>query len=44
MLAGLTIGEIGTEKLTKYLPPLLQDPSRKVRLAAAKATLCRRTR
>lgn len=44
MLAALAIGEIGTEKLKKYLPPLLQDPSKKVRLAAAKATLCRRTR
>ncbi len=43
-LAALAIGEIGTDKLTKYLPPLLQDPSKKVRLAAAKAALRRRTR
>ena len=39
MLAALAIGEIGTEKLKKHLPPLLQDPSKQVRLAAAKAAL-----
>ncbi len=44
LLAALAIGEIGTEKLMRYLPPLLQDPSKKVRLAAAKATLRRRTK
>jgi HEAT repeat protein len=37
--AALAIGEIGTEPLTKYLPALLSDPSKAVRLAAAKAVL-----
>ncbi len=41
MFAALAIGEIGTEPLTKYLPQLLQDPSKPVRLAAAKAVLRR---
>ncbi len=39
VFAALAIGEIGTPSLTKYLPPLLQDPFKPVRLAAAKATL-----
>jgi len=41
VLAALAIGEIGTESLAKYLPPLLQDPAQTVRLAAAKAVLRR---
>ena len=40
-LAALAIGEIGTETPAKYLPQLLQDPSKTVRLAAAKAVLRR---
>jgi HEAT repeat protein len=39
VFAALAIGEIGTPKLTRYLPPLLQDPFKPVRLAAAKAVL-----
>ena len=44
VFAALAIGEIGTEPLTKYLPQLLQDPSKPVRLAAAKAILRHATR
>jgi HEAT repeat protein len=40
-LAALAIGEIGTDSLARYLPQLLQDPSKVVRLAAAKAVLRR---
>jgi HEAT repeat protein len=40
-LAALAIGEIGTDRPAKYLPQLLQDPSKGVRLAAAKAVLRR---
>jgi HEAT repeat protein len=40
-LAALAIGEIAAERPAKYLPQLLQDPSRVVRLAAAKAVLRR---
>jgi HEAT repeat protein len=40
-LAALAIGEIGTERPAKYLPQLLQDPLKGVRLAAAKAVLRR---
>ncbi len=40
-LAALAIGEIGTDRLMRYLPQLLQDPSNVVRLAAAKAVLRR---
>lgn len=39
VFAALAAGEIGTGSLTKYLPSLLQDPSKPVRLAAAKAVL-----
>jgi HEAT repeat protein len=39
VLAALAIGEIGSDKLLRYLPPLLTDPSKRVRLAAAKAVL-----
>ncbi len=39
VLSALAIGEIGSESLNKHLPPLLQDPSKPVRLAAAKAVL-----
>jgi HEAT repeat protein len=39
ILTALAIGEIGTESLKKYLPRLLADPSKPVRLAAAKAIL-----
>ena len=40
-LAALAIGEISAERPAKYLPQLLQDPSKFVRLAAAKAVLRR---
>jgi HEAT repeat protein len=43
-LAALAIGEMGTEPPAKYLPQLLQDPSKAVRLAAAKAVLRRAAR
>jgi HEAT repeat protein len=33
----LAIGQIGTDSLAKYLPQLLQDESKSVRIAAAKA-------
>ncbi len=36
-LAALAIGQIGTPSLTKFLPQLLKDQSKSVRLAAAKA-------
>jgi len=39
VLVALAIGEVGTASLARYLPELLQDPSRTVRLAAAKAVL-----
>ncbi len=39
ILAALAIGQIGTEKLTPYLPTLLADNSPDVRIAAAKAVL-----
>lgn len=39
VLTALAISEIGTDSLTKHLPTLLQDPSKRVRLAAAKAAL-----
>jgi len=38
MRVALAIGQIGTSSLTKYLPQLLIDESKFVRLAAAKAT------
>ncbi len=41
VLSALAIGEIGSESLRKHLPQLLQDPSKPVRLAAAKAVLRR---
>lgn len=44
VLLALAIGEIDTEPLARHLPPLLQDPSKRVRLAAAKAVLRRRSR
>ncbi len=37
MRAALAIGQIGTKSLTKYLPQLLKDESKFVRIAAAKA-------
>jgi HEAT repeat protein len=40
-LVALAIGEVATEKTSRYLPQLLQDPSKRVRLAAAKAVLRR---
>jgi HEAT repeat protein len=40
-LAALAIGEVAAERPAKYLPQLLQDPSKVVRLAAAKAVLRR---
>lgn len=39
MLTALAIGEIGAPSLTRHLPSLLRDPSKVVRLAAAKAVL-----
>ncbi len=40
-LAALAIGEVATEQTGRYLPQLLQDSSKRVRLAAAKAVLRR---
>jgi HEAT repeat protein len=40
-MAALALGEIGTERSARYLPQLLQDSSKGVRLAAAKAVLRR---
>lgn len=40
-LTALAIGQIGTDTLAKYLPQLLQDESRFVRIAAAKAVFQR---
>jgi hypothetical protein len=37
VLAALAIGQIRTPALTKYLPPLLKNESKYVRIAAAKA-------
>lgn len=37
MLTALAIGEIGTPALTKFLPRLLKNESKRVRIAAAKA-------
>jgi len=39
VLTALAIGQIGTETLKKYLPQLLRDESKTVRIAAAKAVL-----
>ncbi len=39
VLTALAIGQIGTEKLTKYLPKLLENESKSVQLAAAQAVL-----
>jgi HEAT repeat protein len=39
VLTALAIGQIGTKSLTKYLPQLLKDESKFVRIAAAKAAL-----
>jgi len=39
VLTALAIGQIGTEPLKKYLPELLGDASKFVRIAAAKAVL-----
>ena len=39
VLTALAIGEIGTASLTKFLPQLLQNESKLVRIAAAKAVL-----
>jgi len=39
MLAAMAIGEVATPAAYKYLPPLLRDPSKVVRLSAAKAVL-----
>jgi len=38
-LAALAIGEIGTPGLTQFLPQLLKDESKRVRIAAAKAVI-----
>jgi HEAT repeat protein len=39
VLAALAIGQIGTKSVTKYLPELLQNESKFVLIAAAKAVL-----
>jgi HEAT repeat protein len=39
MLAAMAIGEVATPAVLKHLPPLLRDPSKVVRLSAAKAIL-----
>ena len=39
VFAALAIGQIGTPRVTKFLPKLLKDPSKFVRLAAAKAVI-----
>jgi HEAT repeat protein len=39
VLAAMAIGEIATPGLMRHLPPLLRDPSKVVRLGAAKAVL-----
>jgi len=39
VLTTLAIGEIRTESLTRHLPDLLKAPSKRVRIAAAKAVL-----
>ena len=39
VFAALAIGQLGTPRVTKYLPKLLKDPSKFVRLAAAKAVI-----
>ncbi|OHB68645.1 MAG: hypothetical protein A2Y77_15760 [Planctomycetes bacterium RBG_13_62_9] len=41
VLAAMAIGEIRSESLARYLPQLLRDPAKPVRLAAAKAILRR---
>ncbi|MDD5326298.1 MAG: HEAT repeat domain-containing protein [Phycisphaerae bacterium] len=38
-LAALAIGQIGTTSLTEFLPQLLKDESKRVRIAAAKAVI-----
>ncbi len=44
VLATLAIGQIGTDSLTRYLPRLMNDASKAVRIAAAKAVLQSRMR
>jgi HEAT repeat protein len=44
IMTALAIGEIATEPLLKHLPSLLADSSKTVRIAAAKAVLCARTK
>jgi HEAT repeat protein len=39
VFAAHAIGELGTPRVTKFLPKLLKDPSKFVRLAAAKAVI-----
>jgi HEAT repeat protein len=39
VLAAIAIGQIGTENLKKFLPQLIKDESKPVRIAAAKAVL-----
>jgi hypothetical protein len=41
VLTAIAIGEIGSASLTKYLPGLLENESKFVRIAAAKAVLRR---
>ncbi|OHB56241.1 MAG: hypothetical protein A2173_08470 [Planctomycetes bacterium RBG_13_44_8b] len=43
VLTAMAIGQIGTETLKKFLPQLLKDESKIVRIAAAKAVLQRGT-
>jgi HEAT repeat protein len=44
VLTALAIGQIGTDRLAEYLPRLLKDESKFVRIAAAKAVIQRVTR
>jgi HEAT repeat protein len=44
VMTALAIGQIGTPELTKYLPELMENDSKFVRLAAAKAVFQSKTR
>jgi HEAT repeat protein len=43
-MTALAIGQIGTPNLTRYLPDLMENESKFVRLAAAKAVFQTSTR
>jgi HEAT repeat protein len=44
VLAALAVGEIGSKALVRHIPALLQDRSRSVQLAAAKAAFMQESR